>query len=114
MNGTGLDFEKTIIELEKKIEELKNFTSGQRLEFNDEIKKLQEKLEKVKREVFENLTAWQRVQIARHTKRPYTLDYIGSIMTDFLEIYGDRLFSDDKAIVAGLAKIGGISVIVVG
>lgn len=114
MNGSGLDFEKPIIELEKKIEELEAFTSGQKLEFKDEIKKLQEKLEKVKQDVFENLTSWQRVQIARHPKRPYTLDYVNAIMTDFTEIHGDRLFSDDKALIAGFAKIDDIKIAIVG
>lgn len=114
MNGTGLDFEKPIIELEKKIEELKNFTSGQKLEFKDEIRRLEEKLEKVKHEIFENLTAWQRVQIARHPKRPYVLDYINTIMTDFLEIHGDRLFADDKALITGFAKIDGLDILALG
>jgi len=114
MIGSGLDFEKPIIELEKKIGELKSFTSGQKLEFRDEIKKLEEKLESVKHQVFENLTAWQRVQIARHPKRPYTLDYISAIMTDFLEIHGDRLFADDKALITGFAKINGFDILVLG
>lgn len=114
MIGSGLDFEKPIIELEKKIEELKSFTRGQKLEFKDEIKKLDEKLEKVKHEIFENLTPWQRVQIARHPKRPYTLDYINAIMTDFLEIHGDRFFADDKALVAGFAKINSHQILVIG
>lgn len=114
MIGTGLDFEKPIIELERKIEELKNFTNGQNLEFNDEIKKLEKKLQEVKREIFENLSPWQRVQIARHPKRPYTLDYVNAIMTDYIEIHGDRLFADDKALIAGFAKIKDIDVLVVG
>jgi acetyl-CoA carboxylase carboxyl transferase subunit alpha len=114
MIGSGLDFEKPIIELEKKIEELKTFTKGQKLEFKDEIKKLEEKLEKVKHEIFETLTPWQRVQIARHPKRPYTLDYINIIMTDFMEIHGDRLFADDKALITGFAKINGIDIVVMG
>jgi len=114
MIGSGLEFEKPIIELEKKIEELKTLTRGQKLEFNDEIKKLEEKLEKVKHEIFENLTPWQRVQIARHPKRPYTLDYINTIMTDFLEIHGDRLFADDKALITGFAKINGREIMVMG
>jgi len=112
--GSGLDFEKPIIELEKKIEELKSFTKGQKLEFHDEIKKLEEKLEKVKHEIFESLTPWQRVQIARHPKRPYTLDYINTIMTDFMEIHGDRLFADDKALITGFAKINGREILVLG
>jgi len=114
MVGTGLDFEKPIIELEKKIEELKSFTKGQKLEFKDEIKKFEQKLEKVKYDIFEKLTPWQRVQIARHPKRPYTLDYIAAIMTDFVEIHGDRLFADDKALITGFAKIDSHDILVLG
>ncbi|MDP3787414.1 MAG: acetyl-CoA carboxylase carboxyltransferase subunit alpha [Candidatus Omnitrophota bacterium] len=114
MNGTGLDFEKPILELERKIEELKKFTSSEKIDLSSEIKKLDDKLEKVKREVFENLTPWQRVQIARHPKRPYTLDYISLIMTDFAEIHGDRVFGDDRALLCGFAKIDGEKIIVMG
>ena len=114
MNGIGLDFEKPILELERKIEELKKFTSSENIDLSSEIKKLEDKLDKVKREVFEGLTPWQRVQIARHPKRPYTLDYINLIMTDFAEIHGDRVFGDDKALVCGLAKIDGQKVVVMG
>ena len=114
MNGIGLDFEKPILELERKIEELKKFTSSENIDLSSEIKKLEDKLDKVKREVFEGLTPWQRVQIARHPKRPYTFDYINLIMTDFAEIHGDRVFGDDKALVCGLAKIDGQKVVVMG
>lgn len=114
MNGTGLDFEKPILELERKIEELKKFTSSEKIDLSSEIKKLDDKLERVKREVFENLTPWQRVQIARHPKRPYTLDYISLIMTDFTEIHGDRVFGDDRALLCGFAKIDGEKIIVMG
>ncbi len=114
INGTGLDFEKPILELERKIEELKKFSSSQKLDIGSEVKRLEEKLEKVKREVFSNLTPWQRVQIARHPKRPYTLDYISFIMTNFIELHGDRGFSDDKAIICGLAKVDASKVLVVG
>ena len=114
MLRSGLDFEKPIVELEKKIEELKSFTSGQKLEFKDEIKQLEEKLEKVKQEVYENLTAWQRVQIARHPKRPYTLDYVNTIMSNFVQIHGDRLFADDKALITGFARINTTDVLVIG
>ena len=114
MNGIGLDFEKPILELERKIEELKKFTSLENIDLSAEIKKLEDKLDKLKREVFEGLTPWQRVQIARHPKRPYTLDYIGLIMTDFAEIHGDRVFGDDKALICGLAKIDGQKVVVMG
>ena len=114
MNGSGLDFEKPILELERKIEELKKFTSSEKIDLSSEIKKLEDKLEKVKKEVFENLTPWQRVQIARHPKRPYTLDYISLIMTDFAELHGDRAFADDKAIICGFAKVDGEKVVVIG
>jgi acetyl-CoA carboxylase carboxyl transferase subunit alpha len=114
MNGSGLDFEKPILELERKIEELKRFTSSENIDLSSEIKKLEDKLEKVKKEVFESLTPWQRVQIARHPKRPYTLDYIGFIMTDFIEIHGDRVFGDDNALICGFAKIDGKKVVVMG
>ncbi|MDD4879044.1 MAG: acetyl-CoA carboxylase carboxyltransferase subunit alpha [Candidatus Omnitrophica bacterium] len=114
MNGIGLDFEKPILELERKIEELKKFTSSENIDLSTEIKKLEDKLDKVKKEVFEGLTPWQRVQIARHPKRPYTLDYVGLIMTDFSEIHGDRVFGDDKALICGFAKIDGQKAIVMG
>jgi len=110
----GLDFEKPILELEKKIEELKSFTSREDIDLSGEIKKLEERLKKVKQEVFKNLTPWQRVQIARHPRRLYTLDYIDLIMTDFVELHGDRLYGDDKAIVCGLAKIDGKKIAVIG
>lgn len=106
---TGLDFERPILELERKIEELRHITADKEV-----IKRLESELEKKKNEVYQNLTAWQRVKIARHPRRPYTLDYIGMIFTDFYELHGDRLFSDDKAIIAGLAKLDGEKVMVMG
>lgn len=102
MDGSHLDFEKPILELERKIDGLKSFTSDERIDLTPEIKRLEERLQELKREIFENLTPWQRVQIARHPKRPYTLDYINMIMKDFIELHGDRLFSDDRAIVGGI------------
>jgi len=114
MNGTGLDFEKPILELERKIEELKKFTSSENIDLSSEIKKLEDKLDKVKHEVFESLTPWQRVQIARHPKRPYTLDYISLMMADFTEVHGDRVFGDDKALICGLARIDDTKVVVMG
>lgn len=106
---TGLDFERPIIELERKIEELKHITSDKEV-----IKRLESELEKKKSEVYQNLSAWQRVQIARHPKRPYTLDYINAILTDFCELHGDRLFGEDKAIVAGFAKLDNQKILVIG
>lgn len=114
MNGTGLDFEKPILELERKIEELKKFTSSEKIDLSSEIRKLDDRLDKLKREIFDNLTPWQRVQIARHPKRPYTLDYIGLMMNDFVEIHGDRLFGDDKALICGFAKLDETKLAVMG
>ena len=111
-----LDFEKPIIELENKLQDIKKMAaSGSRkVNMEPEIKKLEQKLQKMKEDVYKNLSAWQRVQIARHPKRPYTLDYIRMIMTDFLELRGDRLFADDFALIGGLAKIDGRKVMVIG
>jgi len=114
LNAGGLDFEKPILELERKIEELKNLTETEKIDLSSEIKQLEQRLEKLKRETFENLNAWQRVQVARHPKRPYTMDYVNLIMKDFVELHGDRLFSDDKAIVCGTAKINGQKIILIG
>ena len=113
-NMIGLDFEKPIVELERKIEELRGLGNDQEIDLSNEIKRLESKLENIKKDVYDNLTPWQRVQIARHPKRPYTLDYIEMIMTDFMEIHGDRHFGDDKAIISGLAKIGNEKVMVIG
>ena len=110
----GLDFEKPILELERKVQELKTYSSDKKMDLSSEIKRLEEKLEKLKSATYQGLSPWHRVQLARHPQRPYTLDYIGMIMTDFLEIHGDRLFADDKALICGLAKIDGIKVMVMG
>jgi len=114
MNSSGLDFEKPIIELERKIEDLRKFTSDERINLSEEIKHLEQKLEKVKKDVFKSLTPWQKVQIARHPQRPFTLDYITMIMSDFIELHGDRAFKDDLAMVAGLARVDGRKVMVIG
>ncbi len=108
------DFEKPVVELEKKIQELKNFKSNEKIDISLEIKRLEEKLDNLKEETYTNLTAWQKVQIARHPQRPYSLDYINMIMSDFVELHGDRIFSDDKAIVAGFAKIDNQKIVVIG
>lgn len=109
-----LDFEKPILELEKKIQELKKFVLDKKVDLSSEIRRLEDKLGHLKKDTYDNLTPWQRVQIARHPERPYTLDYINMIMSDFVELHGDRSFSDDKAMVAGLAKIDGQKVAVIG
>lgn len=110
----GLDFEKPIVELEKKIQELRHFISEKKIDLSSEVRRLEDKLEHLKKDTYNNLSAWQRVQLARHPQRPYTLDYINLIMTDFMELHGDRLFSDDKAIVCGLAKIDKQKIAIIG
>ncbi len=109
-----LDFEKPVIELEKKIQELKSFISDKKIDLSSEVNRLEQKLDELKKTTYGNLTAWQRVQIARHPKRPYTLDYISMIMQDFIELHGDRSFADDKAMVTGLAKLNNQKVMVIG
>ncbi|MCD6539661.1 MAG: acetyl-CoA carboxylase carboxyltransferase subunit alpha [Candidatus Omnitrophica bacterium] len=109
-----LEFERPIIELEERIKELKDFSSQRHIDLSSEIEKLEKKLENLKKEIYGNLAAWQRIQIARHPQRLYTLDYINRIMTDFIEVHGDRLFSDDKAMVAGFAKLEGERLVVIG
>ena len=110
----GLDFEKPIVELEKKIQELRHFIVDKKIDLSSEVKKLEDKLEHLKKDTYSNLTAWQRVQLARHPQRPYTLDYINLLTTDFIELHGDRLFSDDKAIVAGIAKLDKEKIVILG
>ena len=114
MNGFTLEFERPIVELESKIEELKGLPASKAINLDSEIKKLEEKLESARQEIYQNLTPWQRVQLARHPKRPYTLDYVEKIMDDFIELHGDRLFSDDKALIGGLATLEGTRVMLVG
>lgn len=110
----GLDFEKPIIELELKINELKHSGSNKKIDLEPEIKKLEQELEKIKGKIYSTLSDWQRVQIARHPARPYTLDYIHMMTTEFIELHGDRLFADDLAFVAGFAKLNGQRVLIMG
>lgn len=114
LEGPVLEFEKPVIELARKIEDMKTFTSTENLEFNEEIVKLEAKLEKLKKEVYGRITPWNRVQIARHPRRPYTMDYVDGMMTDWVEVHGDRAFADDAAIVAGMARLEGRHVFLVG
>jgi acetyl-CoA carboxylase carboxyl transferase subunit alpha len=109
---SALEFEKPIVELEKKIEEMKEYEDN--LDIKEEIAKLEEKVIILKKSVYKNLTRWQRVQLARHPERPYTLDYIYLMTDDFVELHGDRLYRDDKAIVGGFAKIDGQKVMIIG
>jgi acetyl-CoA carboxylase carboxyl transferase subunit alpha len=110
---SALEFEKPIVEMQKKIDELQKLSS-KHADFGPEIKNLELKIESVKAKVYKNLTAWQRIQIARHPKRPYTLDYIRMMLTDFVELHGDRFFADDFAMIAGFAKIDDEKVVVIG
>jgi acetyl-CoA carboxylase carboxyl transferase subunit alpha len=107
-----LDFEKPIIELEQKIVEMRKYADN--LDIADEITTLENKVDQLRENVYSNLTRWQRVQLARHPDRPYTLDYIQYITDDFIELHGDRRFGDDKAIVAGFAKLEKETVLIVG
>lgn len=109
-----LDFEKPIADLERKIEELSNLTIADDDVLSPEIKRLKKRVEELRTSIFSNLTRWQKVQLARHPDRPYTLDYIYSITENFIELHGDRYHSDDKAIVGGLATIDGRSVMIMG
>ncbi len=111
---TALDFEKPIVELEKKITELKNLSADGSLNLDSEVKKLESRLVMAKKETYLNLTPWQRVQIARHPRRPYTLDYVQGVFTDFVEVHGDRTFADDKALVGGFARFEGRPCLVMG
>ncbi|MGA9227286.1 MAG: acetyl-CoA carboxylase carboxyl transferase subunit alpha [Mesobacillus sp.] len=109
-----LEFEKPVIELRKKISELKEFTQNTDVDLTTEIDKLEARLEKLESEIYENMKPWDRVQIARHPSRPTTLEYINLLFTDFFECHGDRLFGDDEAIVGGIAKFHGYPVTVIG
>src|ERR1700689_5003837 len=111
-----LDFEKPITELQNKLDELRQHPEKHSLgiSFEEEIQIIEKKLEETRRQIFLNLTAWQRVQLARHPKRPYTLDYINHAFTDFQELHGDRLFADDRAMVGGFANLGEHRIVVIG
>ena len=112
--ATELPFEKPIIELKQKIEELKFFTEEKGIDLTGEIHRLEERLTQLEKDIYDNMKPWNRVQIARHSDRPTTLDYIQYIFSDFLELHGDRLHADDKAIIAGIAKFRGTPVTVIG
>ena len=109
-----LDFEQPIAELEAKIEELKHVTCDPEVNIQEEIARLQAKSRQLTTSIFANLTPWQITQLARHPHRPYTLDYIGALCTDFNELHGDRMYADDGAIVGGLARIEGRPIVIIG
>ncbi len=109
-----LDFEQPLVELEDKISELKQLAVVQNVSVDDEVTRLTEKADRLRNEIFAKLTAWQQVQLARHPLRPYTLDYISAFTSDFVELHGDRTFSDDAAIVGGFMSINDRRVMVIG
>jgi acetyl-CoA carboxylase carboxyl transferase subunit alpha len=112
--GLILEFERPIVELEKKISDMKDFSVGENIELQGEIASMQRKLDKLRTEIYSNLTRWQRVQISRHSKRPYTLDYVRLMCTDWVELHGDRGYADDPAMVGGFARIDDRPVMLVG
>ncbi|MCT2343028.1 acetyl-CoA carboxylase carboxyl transferase subunit alpha [Bacillales bacterium AN1005] len=109
-----LEFDKPVVELKNKIKELEDFSKKANVDLSTEIEKLEKRLEKLEKEVYENMKPWDRVQIARHPSRPTTLDYIPYLFTDFMELHGDRTFGDDAAIVSGIAKFKGLPITVIG
>lgn len=109
-----MNFERPLIELKEKINELKKFAQEKGMDFGDEIQKLEDRLARMEEETYTQLTPWQKTQIARHAARPTTLDYIGKLFTDFIELHGDRAFGDDYAMVGGIAKFEGQPVTIVG
>jgi acetyl-CoA carboxylase carboxyl transferase subunit alpha len=106
MKPAPLDFEKPILELEKQLEELRKHSKLQAIDLEREVKSMEAKIENTRHEIYQNLTAWQRIQVARHNARPFALDYLREAFTDFIELHGDRLFGDDQAMPGGFARLG--------
>lgn len=109
-----LEFEKPIADLENKLREMKDLAKGKNIDLSTDIQSLEEKIQTLKKETFQNLTRWQRVQLSRHADRPYALDYIYEITNDFIELHGDRSVKDDKAMIGGLGDIDGRTVMFIG
>jgi acetyl-CoA carboxylase carboxyl transferase subunit alpha len=101
-----LDFERPIVELQRRLQEIREHSDEHALDFDAEVQAMETRIASARREIYQNLTAWQRVQIARHVQRPYALDYVERCFTDWTELHGDRLFADDKAMPCGLARLG--------
>jgi acetyl-CoA carboxylase carboxyl transferase subunit alpha len=114
MKTTFLDFEQPIAELEAKIEELRFVQDDSALDISEEIRRLQKKSQTLTKDIYAKLNAWQVSQVARHPQRPYTLDYVQGLFTDFVELHGDRAYADDAAIVGGMARFNGEPVMVIG
>ncbi len=113
MEVQPLDFERPIIELQRRLQDLKSHSDRHDLDFDAEVAAMEKKIAETRREIYSHLTAWQRVQLARHVQRPFALDYISRCFTDWVELHGDRLFSDDRAMPCGLATIGDFRCVVV-
>lgn len=109
-----LEFEQPIADLEEKLEEMKRLAENSRVDVSEDVKSLERKIDKLKKETYKNLTRWQKVQLSRHPERPYTLDFIYKMTDDFVEIHGDRSVRDDKAMVGGFGTLGGQTVMFVG
>ena len=109
-----LDFEKPVVELETRIKELREFATSSNQEVSEEVERLERKAERMRRDIYTKLTRWQRVQLARHPRRPYTLDYVERLCEEFMELHGDRSFRDDPSIVGGLARLSGRPLLIVG
>ena len=109
-----LDFEKPINDLEDKVRDLQEYGAANKVDVSKEVERLQEQIAESKTKIFANLTPWQRVLLARHPERPYPKDYIERIVTDFLELHGDRRYSDDQAIIGGFGTLGGVRVMLIG
>jgi len=112
MSTYVLEFERPVRELEEKIAEMRSMSD--QLDIGPEIEVLEQKVERLRKSIYEQLTRWQRVQLARHPDRPYTLDYIALMCEDFIELHGDRAYGDDKAIVGGLARVDGMELVLIG
>ena len=106
MDSQPLDFEKPILELQRRLQDLKEHSDRHDLDFNSEVEAMEAKISETRRQIYDNLTAWQRVQLARHIKRPFALDYVARCFTNWVELHGDRVFGDDKAMPSGLAQLG--------
>jgi acetyl-CoA carboxylase carboxyl transferase subunit alpha len=114
MSSYVLPFEKPILELEKKLAELRSFSENQDIDMASEVGRIEQKIQETKQKIYSGMSPWQKVQMARHPLRPYTRDYIGMMTTGFQELHGDRLFRDDRAIIGGVARFRGRAVMVLG
>lgn len=114
MSAYTLPFEKPVTELENKLRELRTFSENQDIDVSLETQRMQQKVEETRAKIYNELTAWQKVQVARHPLRPYTMDYIQAMTTDFQELHGDRIHRDDRAIIGGFAKLDGQPVMIIG